>query len=93
MDDEFYDWIYENKDKINMDLLNDQFHMNDLIKQIRNIISIPFTMWCNHYSSIGDLRLLKYAHKKGDSMNDRTCFEAAYNGHLECLKYAHDYTS
>ena len=38
----FYDWVFENKDKIDINLLNDQFHMNDLIKQIKIIIETHY---------------------------------------------------
>jgi hypothetical protein len=40
--DKFYKFIFGNKDKINMDLLNDLFSMNDLIKQIEIIIDYTF---------------------------------------------------
>ena len=43
---EFYDWIFKNKDLINMYLLNDQFYMNDLIKQIESIINTPDNKIC-----------------------------------------------
>ena len=28
--------------------------------------------------------------RKRVSLSEETCFEAALNGHLECLKYAHE---
>ena len=73
--DEFYDWIYQNKDEIKIDLLNDQFPMNYLTKQIKDIISIPLSSQCDYFSCIGDLRLLKYTHKNGCSMNKKTCID------------------
>ena len=45
-----------------MDLLNDLFNMNDLIKQI-NIISkfpkLPYKLLCSYLSYFGNLELLK----------------------------------
>jgi len=55
---EIYKFIIANKDKINMDLLNDLFHMNDLIKQIKIINDTPDDKLCSYYSSIGNLELL-----------------------------------
>ena len=102
--DEFYKFVLKNKDKINIDLLNDQFQMNDLIKQINIIIETPNDKICSYFSSIGNLELLKYAHENGCSLYDviyvfsnklhsyiessLICTYAASNGHLECLKYA-----
>ena len=40
--DKFYKFIFDNKNKINIDLLNDLFPMNDLIKQIEIIINKTF---------------------------------------------------
>ena len=89
--DEFYDWIFKNKDKINMDLLNELFHMNDLINQIKIIINTHINKLCNYYSSIGNVVLLKHAHKNGYPwFNNRIIFIAIKNGHLECFKYAYE---
>lgn len=38
---DFYDWVFDNKDKINTDLLNDIFPMNDIINDIKIIINTP----------------------------------------------------
>ena len=86
---EFYDWVFKNKDKIDMDLLNDQFPMNDLIKQIKIIINTPINKLCTYYSTIGDLELLKHAHENRYPWDEETCLCAAENGHLGCLIYAH----
>lgn len=88
---EIYKFIIGNKDKINMDLLNDLFHMNNLINEIKIIINTPYNKLCSYFSSIGNLELLKYYHENGCELYKDTCSEAAKNGHLECLKYAHDY--
>ena len=91
---EFYDWIFENKDKINMDLLNELFNTNNLIKQLKIIIDTPSNNeLCYYYSSIGNLELLKYIYENRDRYKwlvEKTCSSAAENGHLECLKYAHE---
>ena len=76
--DEFYIFVLENKDKINIDLLNDQFQMNDLIKQINIIIETPNDEICD--------KSAEYGYKWDES----TTYNAAKNGHLECLKYAHE---
>ena len=87
--DEFYYWVYENKNKINMEILNEQFPINDLTRQIKDIIKVKYLYECEYFSSIGDLRLLRHAHENGFMWNSETCRSAAYNGHLDCLIYAH----
>ena len=42
-----------------------------------------------HWSAMGDLEGLKYAHKNGRPWDTWTCAYAALNGHLECLKWLH----
>ena len=49
--------------KINIDLLNDKFHMNDLIKQIKIIIKTPNKKLCYESTAHGFLDLLKYANQ------------------------------
>ena len=36
------------------------------------------------------MECLKYAHEQGCDWDERTCEEAAWEGHLDCLKYAHE---
>jgi len=86
----FYDWIFKNKDKININLLNDQFHMNDLIDKVKNIIETSDEKMCGYFASVGNLELLKYAHENGYSWDSLTCYYAVECVHLECLKYAHE---
>ena len=86
---ELYKFVLENKDKINMVLLNEQFHMNDLINQIKIIIETSNDKISSYFSSIGNLELLKYAHEHNYSWDKETYELAALNGHLECLKYAY----
>jgi hypothetical protein len=95
--DKFYKFIFGNKDKININLLNDLFPMNDLIKQIEIIIDDTFPSYntyklCCKAASNGYLDCLKYAytHENLCQWNKYTCSEAASNGHLDCLKYAHE---
>ena len=64
--------------------------MNDLIKQINIIMDTPIDELSSYYSSVGDLELLKQAHKNGYPWYEDTCLYAAENGHLECLKYAYE---
>lgn len=46
----------------------------------------------SNWSVIGDLEGLKYAHYVDNCpWNTWTCSYAARNGHLECLKYAHEH--
>jgi len=86
---DLYDWIFNNKDKINMDLLKEQFPMNPLINEIIEIIDTPDDKLCGKFSSIGNLSLLKYAHENGFGWDEETCCGAASSGHLDCLMYAH----
>jgi len=87
---EFYKYIIKNKDKINMNLLNDLFTMNDLINEIKSIIETPDR--CYYFVLIGHLECLKYAHENGfEWLAEEICNIAAKNGHLKCLKYAHKY--
>jgi len=87
---EIYQWVFENKDKINMDLLNDQFLINPLVDEIKIIINTPNDELCGKFSSIGNLSLLKFVHENGCEWNKETYSSAAGNGHLEWLKYAHE---
>jgi hypothetical protein len=88
---EFYNWIFQNKNKINIDLLNELFPMNDLIKQIHIIINISNNYLCENACIYGFLNLLKYAHKNGCPWNKNIiCCDAVFNGHLECLKYLYE---
>jgi hypothetical protein len=65
--DEFYDWVFKNKDEINMDVLNEHFTNNDLIDEIE-IISFSsinsLENICNRAAYCGYLDILKYAHEK-----------------------------
>ena len=63
--DEFYIFVINNKDKINMVLFNDLFSMNDLIKQIKIIVETQNDKISSYFSSIGNLELLKYAIENG----------------------------
>jgi len=85
-----YQWVFENKDLININLLNDQFPMNSLVDEIIIIICTSNNKLCEKFSSIGHLLLLTFAHENGCRWNERTCIIASENGHLDCLKYAHE---
>jgi hypothetical protein len=87
---DFYKVILDIKDKIDMNLLLDKFHMNELVEQIKIIIDMPNNKICSYLSSIGNLELLNYAHEKGYLLDILSCDNAASNGHLECLKYAYE---
>jgi len=88
--DEFYDWIFGNKDKINMELLNELFPMNDLIKQIQIMIDTLDNNICYVAAGNGYLDLLKYAHNHSYFWDKLTCYYASEKNHLECLKYAYE---
>ena len=38
----------------------------------------------------GNLELLEFLRERKDVLGMKTCSWAAHNGHLECLKYAHE---
>ena len=84
---DFYDWVFINKEKIDMNLLNNIFDKNYLIKQFECIKSDYI---CSSLAENGYLDCLKYAHENGYKLDDDICYLAAKNGHLDCLKYAHD---
>ena len=80
----FYDWIFNNKDKVNMTLLNEKFVMNDLLKQIKIIINTSNDKICSIAALYGLIDLLKYTHKNGYIWNIKNiCSNAAWNGYLE----------
>jgi len=87
---EIYIFIINNKDKINIDLLKEQFPMNEFINKIKTIIETPDDEICEYFSSVGNLDCLKYCHENGCPWYEDTCSSAAKNGHFECLKYAHE---
>ena len=43
--------------------------------------------FCERMARNGNVELLKVLHEKGCPWDEYTCYEAAKNGHLECLKY------
>ena len=86
---DFYIFILENKNKINIKLLKNRFPTNYLINEIKIIKESRNGKQASYFSSIGNLECLKYVHKNGYGLDNETCNDAAENGHLECLKYAH----
>ncbi len=46
--------------------------------------------FCARMARNGNLDLLQVLREKGCPWNEYTCYYAARNGHLECLKYAHE---
>ena len=44
--------------------------------------------FCWRMAREGDLKLLQFLHERGCPWDTLTCSYAAFNGHLECLKYA-----
>ena len=45
----------------------------------------------NDAANAGNLRGIKYLRKQGQTWDESMCVFAAYNGHLDCLKYAHEH--
>ena len=84
----FYNWIFDNKDKINMDILNDLFPMNYLINEIKIIIKSENI--CSDLASEGFINALKYAHENGCPWYNHGYGYTLYFRHLSCLKYAHE---
>ena len=60
--DEFYDWVFKNKDKINMDILNEYFTSNHLIDEIRVIITSTDENICVKAATKGYVNCLKYTY-------------------------------
>ena len=87
---EFYDWVYKNKDKINMDVLNEHFTNNHLLDEIQLIFNTNNIFY--KAAKEGHLIWLKYAHKyiPNCKWGSYICNTAAEFGHLDCLKYAHE---
>jgi len=88
--DEFYDWVFKNKDKINMDVLNEHFTSNHLIDEIQVIITSTDENICENITKEGSVNLLIYAHENGCKWSTSLSLTAANYGHLECLKYTHE---
>ena len=96
----FYKCMLKIKDEIDIDLLNEEFPMNDLVIEIKTIIKMPWSKLNSYFSLIGNLELLKFSYEnsclwtdkysKYAWFGDETCENAALNGHLDCLKYAHE---
>jgi len=87
---EIYIFIIKNKNKIDVEFLNEQFPMNELIPEIKIIIKTLDKDICNYFSSVGNLECLKYCHENGYLWDIFVCYRAAEHGQLECLKYAHE---
>ena len=45
---------------------------------------------CRDAAAAGNLSKLKRLHRAGRPWDETTCYEAAINGHLECLRYAYE---
>jgi hypothetical protein len=63
--DEFYDWVFKNKYKINIDVLNEHFTNNHLIDEIQLVITSNDNIICYNAIKSGSVNCLKYAHKNG----------------------------
>ena len=87
---EIYKFIIDNKNKINMDSLQDYFHMDDLMKEIKSIIDTPDDKLCSYFYSIQNFEYFKYVHENGYKLPDNMCQIATENGHFEYLQYAHE---
>lgn len=61
----------------------------DCLRYAREVLGCKFdTITC---TNAGNLDCLKYLHKAGRPWNEKTCYEAAYNGRLDCLRYLHQH--
>ena len=87
--DEIYDWVFKNKRDIDINLLNETFPMNNIVKQIISIIKTINNVCCVT-ACHGYLDLLKYGCKIGTPFVEDIYINAVHNGHLECLKYAYE---
>ena len=88
--DEFYDWVFKNKDKVDIDVLVLHFTKNHLIDEIKIIITSTDENVCENAAKEGCLNLLKYAHKNGCKWSPSISHIAANNGHLDCIIYAYE---
>jgi hypothetical protein len=89
---EFYKWIFENKNMINMNLLNEYFIEDDLINEIQLLINSNAYDLCKNAAEKGFLRILIFGRESGYKWNTFIPITtiAAENGHLNILKYAHE---
>ena len=92
--DEIYKWVFDNKDKIKIDDLNEiNFIINHkhLINEFDIIINSTNDNICVNVAGKGYLSCLKWAHGNGCAWNGyKICEIVASHGYLDCLKYAHE---
>lgn len=88
---EIYKWILENKDIVNMFLLNQYFGNIDLNKNILILINSSYWNLCYIAAEQESLDILKYGCENGFPFNpDQILIIAAKNGNLDILKYIHN---
>lgn len=78
------------KDKEDIKCLLFKKNLFDYIKKTYDKETYLDNEMCTIICKIGDLPLLKYAHKNGCQFGDLSSFYAVVNGHLECVKYLHE---
>lgn len=79
------------KDKEDIKCLIFKKNSFDYIKKGYDKMGYPIsTHVCKIICKIGDLPLLKYAHKNGCKFGDLASFYAVQAGHLDCVKYLHE---
>jgi len=85
---EFYDWIFENKNMVIMNLLNKYFpNLDILIKNIQIIVSSTESNICDKAANYNSLEILKYACEKGCNLMSSVSIIAAHNKNIDILKY------
>ena len=63
----------------------------ELLKWAREEKKCEWCKWTINKAAIqGNIEMVKYCVANKCPMDETSCVEAAYNGHLECLKYLHE---
>jgi hypothetical protein len=85
-----YDCIIINKSILQKDFNENMFENFDFFEEFKILLKFKDNELINECARMGFLNLIKYLRSKNYKWNTQTCINAASNGHLDCLKYAHE---
>jgi hypothetical protein len=60
-----------------------------ILAALQKLREQPKTAWLVHVAQRGNLQLMAYLHRRNHKWSQE-CYHAAANGHLDCLKFAHE---